>query len=322
MSLIKPRAVREGAVLGVVSPSSSAREERVAAGIKALHSLGYKTKVFPHALSRGPLYYAGNAQERADDLHAAFADPEVDAVICTRGGWGAAELLPLLDADLVRRNAKAFLGYSDQTTLHLWLRQEVGLISFQAPMVAADFGKSDGRVYEDPAMLPVDLASWRSALTSTEPWGVGEAEGLRVLRPGVVEGESSGGCLSIYAQSLGTPWAARPSGGILFLEDIAVKPYQWDRMLVHLRHAGCLRDVSGIVFGDMGQCCQLSDYPAMEASLLHALSDFEGPIGIGLRSGHVSHGNVTIPLGVKAGLCLREGQAASLTFHESAVETR
>jgi muramoyltetrapeptide carboxypeptidase len=265
--------------------------------------------MFPHALDRGPLYYAGTAEERAADLHAAFADDEVDAVICTRGGWGAAELLRLLDRELVRAHPKAFLGYSDQTTLHLWLRNEAELVSFQAPMVAADFSKAGG----------VDLVSWRAALEGSGAWELGVRDGLRVLRAGVAEGELGGGCCSIFVESLGTPYAAGARGGVLFLEDIGVKPYQWDRMLVHLRLAGILENVTGIVFGDMAQCCAVEEVPAVEASLLHALRDFDGPIGIGLRSGHVGQGNITLPFGVRVRLDFEDVGSPRMSFMEAAV---
>jgi muramoyltetrapeptide carboxypeptidase len=306
---MKPKAVKAGATFGIVSPASAAREELVVAGIEALEALGYKTKMFPHALDRGPLNYAGTAEERVADLHAAFADDEVDAVLCTRGGWGAAELLPLLDKELIRAHPKAFLGYSDQTSLHVWLRNEVDMVSFQAPMVASDFAKGEG----------VDLTCWRSAVEGASEWELGADAGLRVLRAGVAEGELSGGCLSIYVESLGTPYAARARGGVLFLEDIGVKPYQWDRMLVHLRLAGMLENVTGVVFGDMTQCCDADELPALEASLLHALRDFKGPIGIGLRSGHVERGNITLPFGVKVRLEFEDADGPRMRFLEAAV---
>jgi len=309
VSLIKPRAVKAGATFGIVSPASTPRAEWVAAGVEALEALGYQTKVFPHALDRGPLYYAGTAEERVADLHAAFADDEVDAVICTRGGWGAAELLPLLDRELIRANPKAFLGYSDQTTLHVWLRNEAELVSFQGPMVAADFGKAGG----------VDLVSWRAALEGTAGWELGVGDGIRVLRPGVAEGELGGGCCSIYVESLGTPYAARALGGVLFLEDIEVKPYQWGRMLVHLQLAGMLENVTGIVFGDMAQSCSVEELPSVEASLLHALRDFDGPIGIGLRSGHVEQGNITLPFGVRVRVDFEDVENPRMSFLEAAV---
>ncbi len=309
MSLIKPKAVRRGATFGVVSPASTPRAELVEAGVAALEALGYGVKIFPHAQSRGPLYYAGTAEERAADLHAAFADDLVDAVLCTRGGWGSAELLPLLNRELIRAHPKAFVGYSDVTSLHVWLRDKVDLVTFHGPMVTADFAKPGG----------ADRASWTAALAGDSPWALGSDAGLKVLRAGTAEGELHGGCLAIYAESLGTPYAAQPRGGVLFLEDVGVKPYQWDRMLVHLRLAGILKNVTGIVFGDMEQCGPAEEQAAIEASLLHALKDFAGPIGIGLRSGHVAQGNVTLPLGVQVRLEFQDADAPTMKFLEAAV---
>ena len=241
----------------------------------------------PHALSRGPLYYAGTAADRASDLHAAFADPAIDGIVCTRGGWGSAELLPLLDAPLIRANPKVFAGYSDHTSLHTWLWNECNLPTFYAPMVAADWSKDDG----------VDERTWRAALGSEAPWNIGPADGLRRLHEGEAHGRLLGGCLSLLTQSLGTPYAFRiDEPCILFLEDIATKPYQWDRMLQHLRFAGLMRNVCGIVFGDMTSNVEPEQMSLLEAACLHALRDFSGPVAIGLNCGHVQRANRTLPL--------------------------
>jgi len=292
LKLVKPRALKEGSTLAVVSPASLANAEVVAAGVAALERRGYRVKVMAHALDRGPLNFAGRVEDRVADLHAAFADAEVDAILCTRGGWGCAELLPWLDKELIAANPKAVVGYSDMTSLHVWLRREIGLVSFQGPMVASDFSKEIGP----------DLASWTSALMREEAWSIGAESGLRVLRAGRAEGVLTGGCMSIYAEALGTPYAAMAEGGILFLEDVGTKAWQWDRMLLHLRYAGMLEGVTGIVFGDMASCGEAAEAPGIEAALLHALRDFAGPIGIGLRSGHVDGGNVTLPFGVRVRL--------------------
>jgi muramoyltetrapeptide carboxypeptidase len=312
--VLKPAALQPGAMLAVVSPASAAKAELVQAGIDCLHGLGYRTKLMPHALDRGPLYYAGTAEQRAGDLMAAFADPDVDGILCTRGGWGSAELLPLLDADLVRANPKVFVGYSDHTSLQVWLAREAGLVTFYGPMVAADFARVDGR----------ERASWRHALEGSANWSLGEEQGLRVLRSGVADGVIAGGCLSIFVEALGTPFAPVPANAgtprVLFIEDIGTKPYQWDRMLLHLRYAGMLEYVSGIVFGDMLQCVGAGEQALLEGAILHALKDFLGPIAIGLRSGHVDTPNVTVPLGVRVRLDLSEGHSARLVFLEAAVE--
>jgi muramoyltetrapeptide carboxypeptidase len=242
----------------------------------------------PHALDRGPLYYAGTAAHRVADLHAAFADPTIDGILCTRGGWGSAELLPLLNADLIRANPKVFAGYSDHTSLHVWLWNECRLPTFYAPMVTADWSNADG----------VDDRTWLAALHSETPWSVGPNDGLRILQTGQAKGRLLGGCLSILTAALGTPNAFRlTEPTILFLEDINTKPYQWDRMIQHLRFAGLLDNVRGIVFGDTSANIDPAELALLEAACLHALRDFTGPIAIGLQSGHVERQNRSIPLG-------------------------
>jgi muramoyltetrapeptide carboxypeptidase len=307
--LIKPAALRAGARLAVVSPASTPKPELVEAGMARLRAMGYEPVLSPHALDRGPLYYAGALADRLSDLHAAFADPKIDGIVCTRGGWGSAELLPFLDAELIRANPKAFVGYSDQSSLQTWLRNEVGLVSFYAPMVAADFSREDG----------ADIASWRHAVEGSAAWSLGAAEGLRVLRAGTAEGELHGGCLSILAEGLGTPYGPQARGGVLFVEDIGVKPYQWDRLLVHLRYAGVMEGVQGIVFGDMRQCVGAEEQDLLERAILHALRDFSGPVAMGLRSGHVGAGNVTLPLGVRVRLECEDAANPRVDFLEAAV---
>jgi muramoyltetrapeptide carboxypeptidase len=207
-----------------------------------------------------------------------------------------------------------FVGYSDHTSLDVWLARECGLVTFYAPMVAADFGRANG----------FDRVSWGHAVGGDSEWSLGTADGLRVLRPGVAEGTLAGGCLSIFAEALGTPYAMVPATAdaprVLFLEDIGTKPYQWDRMLLHLRYAGMLECVRGIMFGDMRQCVAPEEEPLLEQAILHSLEDFAGPIAIGLRSGHVDTPNITVPLGVRVRLDLREQENPRLEFLEAAVQ--
>jgi len=274
--------------VAVVSPASAAKAELVEAGCKRLRGFGYEPVVMPHALNRGPLYYAGTEKDRVADLHGAFADQSIDGVICTRGGWGSAELLPLLDRELVRANSKVFVGYSDHTSLHAWFWNECGLPTFYAPMVAADWSKDDG----------VDERTWRAAVEGAEAWSVGAGDGIRVLREGKAEGRLLGGCLSIVVEALGTPWSLRiDEPAILFLEDIGTKPYKWDRFLQHMKFAGMLKNVRGIVFGDMSANIEPNEMELLEAACLHALGDFDGPVSIGLKCGHVDSENRSLPMG-------------------------
>jgi len=309
-SLVKPAALRAGATLAVLSPASTPKAELVQRGMERLQALGYKTVLSPHALDSGPLYYAGTREQRLGDLHAAFADPSIDGIVCTRGGWGSAELLPYLDAALVRANPKVFVGYSDHSSLHSWFRNEVKLVTFYAPMVAADFARDGG----------VDLASWNHVFQGDDVWSLGKRDGLKVLRYGIAEGKLLGGCISILTEALGTDYA--PVFGeetILFLEDIGTKPYQWDRMLLHLRYSGRLEGVKGIVFGDMAQSVGVEEQEYLERAILHSLRDFSGPIAIGLRCGHVSGANITLPLGVQVKLDLTDSENPRMDFVEAAV---
>lgn len=285
--VIRPR-LETGSRVAVVSPASAAKVELVEAGAERLLHFGYRPLLMPHALARGPLYYAGTAEQRVSDLHAAFGDEQFEGVLCTRGGWGSAELLPRLDAEMVRAHPKVFVGYSDHTSLHAWLWNEFRMMTFYAPMVAADWSNRAG----------VDEATWRSAVEGAGRWTVGPKDGMRCLRDGEAEGRLLGGCLSILNCGLGTPWALRiDEPCVLFLEDIGTKPYQWDRMLQHLRAAGMMRNVRGVVLGDMTANVGPREMELLEAACLHALEEFVGPVSIGLRCGHVTGGNRSLPLG-------------------------
>lgn len=280
--------LKPGSRVAIVSPASAAVAEKIDRGCERLYAFGYEPVLMPHAKSRSPLYYAGTAEERVADLHAAFADTTIDGVICTRGGWGSAELLPLLDRELVRANPKVFVGYSDHSSLHTWFWNECGLPTVYGPMCAADWSSDIG----------VDEATWRAVVVGDGIWSVGASDGLRVLKPGHASGRILGGCISILEASLGTPWSFRVEEPcVLFVEDIGVKPYQWDRMLQHLKFAGILEHVRGVIFGDMSASVEPKELPLLESACLHALRDFNGPISLGLKCGHVSEWNRTVPLG-------------------------
>jgi muramoyltetrapeptide carboxypeptidase len=317
------KALKPGAKIAVLSPASTPPKGEVDAGVKALRALGYEPILYPHVLDNGPLYFAGTLPGRIDDLHRAFADPTIDAIHCSRGGYGSVELLPFLNSKLISENPKPMIGFSDITSLHIYLQNQCGLITFHGPMVASDFSAPNG----------VDLASWRHALegdTNSSPdaiyqfWSVGPAEGMRVLQPGKASGILRGGCLSIIVAAIGTPFAPQFDNSILFIEDVNAYPYQVDRMIVQLRYALKLQKVRGIVFGIMkGSVDPKEALDArtitVENAILHALADFEGPIAFGLRSGHVNEHNVTLPLGVAVDLDLTDHAAPRLTFTQPSV---
>jgi muramoyltetrapeptide carboxypeptidase len=310
---MKPPVVASNAAIGIVAPASPAQPERVERGLAALGSLGFTPKPGPHARLREPLYFAGTPAQRLADLHAAFTDESTAAVMALRGGYGSNYLLDRLNLETIAAHPKPFFAYSDLTGVQLHLLDKLGLPAFHGPMLAADFYLPDG----------IHLDSFHAALAG-EPYSVGAAEGLRVLRPGVArkaaKGTLYGGCLSILVSLLGTPWEPHTEGTLLFLEDVNVKPYQVDRMLWQLRAAGKLSGVCGIVFGEMLECASTGTGPdLLDQAILGALDGFDGPIAIGLRSGHVSRQNVTLTFGVEAELMA--GEEARLNLLEAAVTT-
>ena len=291
-AMLKPPAVPNDALVAVVSPASTPQQDRVERGLQALRALGYAPQAADHILTRGPLYFAGTPEMRVRDLHHAFADDEVRAIFSTRGGYGSNYLLDALDLDLIAERAKPFMGYSDLTALQLWLLDQVQLPAFHGPMLSADFARDDG----------VHLASMQAALTG-QSYSVGAPEGLRTLHPGRARGILYGGCLSVLVALLGTPYEPQTEGKLLFIEDVNVKPFQVDRMLWQLRQAGKLEGVRGIVFGEMLDCVSPGAAPELlDEVILRVFDDFQGPIAIGLRSGHVSCSNVTLTFGVEAEL--------------------
>jgi muramoyltetrapeptide carboxypeptidase len=306
--LLKPPAVGAGAGISIVAPASSAQLERVEKGMAALRELGFAPALGPNTLHRGPLYFAGTPEQRLKDLHAAFADKDTAAVMSIRGGYGSNYILDGLDLDVFRNHPKVFLAYSDLTGVQLRLLDELGIPAFHGPMAAADFYLDDG----------VHMESFRAALSGS-PYKVGAGEGLRTLKGGTASGTLYGGCLSILVSLLGTPWEPRTEGKLLFVEDVGAKPYQVDRMLWQLRKAGKLEGVRGIIFGEMLDCTSPGAKPdLLDRAILSALDGFEGPIAIGLRSGHVSRQNVTLTFGVQARLTL--GDETELYLLEPAVE--
>lgn len=306
-SRTKPRALRPGDKVGIVAPASNVKREMLEAGCDGLRRAGYEPFYFESILERD-LYFAGSVKRRAQELEDMFARDDIRAILCARGGYGSNYLLPALDLkalDLkkIASHPKIFVGYSDLTTLLTTFTDTANFVTFHGPMVAKDFAVADSPGTDFLENTGVDFASWQNALGRASEWEVGAGSGAKPLVAGEVEGTLYGGCLSLLVAALGTPYDIRTAGTILFMEDIAAKPYQIDRMLMQLKLAGKLRDVRGIVFGEMIDCRQspTQDY-TLEEVVLRIVGDLGIPVAFGLRSGHVSRANITLPIGVKARL--------------------
>ncbi len=207
----------------------------------------------------------------------------------------------------IAAHPKIFVGYSDLTALLTTFTDSANFVTFHGPMVTKDFAVADG----------VDVPSWQSAVSGETEWEIAEGSGAKPLVAGAAEGILYGGCLSILVAALGTPYDIHTEGTILFMEDIAAKPYQIDRMLMQLKLAGKLKDIRGIIFGEMLDCQQgpTQDY-SLEEVVLRVVGDLGIPVAFGLRSGHVSRANITLPIGVRARL--EVGGEVKLKILESA----
>lgn len=305
---IKPPALRRGDTIGIVAPASNIKRADLDAGCDALRRAGYRPLYFDAILEQD-LYFAGSPERRVQELEDMFSRDDIRAIVCARGGYGANYLLEKLDLQKIKAHPRVFVGYSDITALLTYFTDAVGLVSFHGPMAAKDWAHDDG----------VNLASWQSALSGAKSWDVPLNAEVTAVADGDAEGILYGGCLSILVASLGTPYQIQTAGAILFVEDIAAKPYQIDRMLMQLKLAGCLEGVRGIIFGEMLDCAQTQnqDYTLREL-VARIVGNLGVPVAYGVRSGHVSSGNITLPFGVRAQLSARGGKIG-LRILESAV---
>ena len=287
---LRPAALRPGDTVGIIAPSGAIEPDALEAGCAWLLHRGYQPFYLPSILDRD-WYFAGSTARRLDEFHQMFARPGVKAIICARGGYGCNYLLPSIDLDVVRSNPKIFCGCSDVTTLLTYLCDAAGMVTFHGPMLNIDV-RPDG----------VDDKSWLAAITSGKAcqleFGGNE---VQALVAGRAEGMLYGGCLSLLCSSLGTPYEIETRGTILFVEDLAEPAFRIDRMLMHLKLAGKFDGVRGVIFGEMLNCGPrgAQDYTLQEV-VQRVLGDLGIPVAYGLKSGHVSRGNTTLPFGVAA----------------------
>jgi len=307
---VKPSALRPGDMVGIVAPASNVNKAELDSGCEALRRAGYRPFYFDSIFERD-LYFAGSPQRRARELEQMFEREEIRAILCARGGYGANYLLHELDFAIIKGHPKIFVGYSDITTLLTCITDATGLVTFHGPMAAKDWAHENG----------VEMAAWQSAVSALTAWDVPLNHDVAALVDGEGEGILYGGCLSILVASLGTPYGIKTEGAILFLEDVGAKPYQIDRMLMQLKLAGQLDSVRGMVFGEMLDCVQAANQGyTLQEVIERIVRDLNVPVAYGVRSGHVSSGNLTLPFGVRAKLSVRQDRI-SLQILEPAVGT-
>ncbi|MHB8839596.1 MAG: S66 peptidase family protein, partial [Gemmatimonadaceae bacterium] len=295
------------ALVSLASPVKSARV--LALGRKRLEQFGLRVKIGWYALEEYG-YLAGTDRERVHDLEAAFRDPDIKAIICTRGGYGVARLLPTFDLELARRHPKPLVGFSDITSLHLAL-QKAGVISFWGPMPCSSLGWS-----------PFAARSFQRALMSAVPAGrLPMSPGHRpmTLRRGIAQGRITGGTLSLLTSSLGTPYEVETRGRIVFLEDVDEEPFKVDRMLTQLTAAGKLCDAAGVALGIFTGIERRNTPARRSLTMREVFADHLLPLKVpvlrNLAVGHVRD-QVTLPYGVAARM---DAGAGTLTLLEAGV---
>lgn len=294
---IKPPALRPGDAIRILSLASPVQEDRLQAGCDELARLGYVPKLDRSSVLAHESFFAGSAAERLAAFKEASSEPDTRAVFCSRGGYGSNYLLEgLLDLPQAALTApKIFLGSSDLTSLQIFLWQKLRWVTFYGPMVASNFDRGAG------APHGYDCPSLMSALTGTKQGWKLDLQG-ESLTPGGREGILLGGCLTLVEASIGTAWEFDTHGAILVLEDRAMKPYQVDRALMHLKQAAKFRGVAGIILGDFPEC----DPPPGGETVESVARRILGPLGIpiiwGVPIGHTSRSTLTLPLGVRAEL--------------------
>ena len=298
--------MRPGDRIGIIAPASNIQRELLESGAARLRQMGYKP-VYPPEIFDRDLYFAGPLERRIHELEQMLGRDDIAAIICARGGYGSNYLLEKIDFASFARRPKVLMGYSDNTSLLAAITDRTGLVTFHGPMVTKDFASTAG----------VELSSFNNAMGAVGSWEIPTGD-VEVLNPGRAEGRLYGGCLSMLAASLGTPFEVSTEGTILFMEDVAAKPYQIDRMLMQLRLAGKFDQVRGMIFGEMLDCVQPGgqDY-TLQQVVMRVLSEYDVPVVYGLKSGHVSSGNITLPMGVNASL-EADGSEARLKILERA----
>ncbi len=301
--LRKARRVRPGDWIGIAAPAFAVDHARLEAGAARLRSAGYRVRWRDDLLSREG-YLAGSDARRAHELMAWVDDPEVSAILCARGGYGAHRIMARLDAARVRAAAKPLVGFSDVTTLLLWQRRCAGLVGFHGPMFDRDEGPSD---------LELERLVRALAGEALPPLvGVGRAGGQ-------AKGRVVGGSLTLLAASLGTPWEVDTRGALLIFEDVGEKPYALDRDLQHLAAAGKLAGAVGFGVGSLLGCEDPKRAaPSADDVVMEILAATGKPIVTGLPFGHESP-NLIWPVGVRAAL---DGERGELQLLEAGVSRR
>ncbi|MFQ6604116.1 MAG: LD-carboxypeptidase [Fidelibacterota bacterium] len=310
MEIMKPKAIHKGDTIGVVCPSKWAPEDQVYAVKQLFEEQGYRV-----VLGKTPFLrenqYAGTPEERARDIEAMFANPEIDAIVCARGGYGANRVIPLLNYDLIRDNPKIFMGYSDITALIHSIRQRSGFITFHGPMFVT---------YKN-GFISYNWNIWEAVISGKAPLRMENPHELKphILKPGSAEGMLSGGNLTLINNRLGTPEQIDFRDTILFLEDIDEYLYAFDRYLVHLRQSGTVESIRALIVGELVDMKDdsIPFGKSTDEIIMDVFGDLNIPIVSNVACGHGAY-QMTLPVILPAELSVTSDSFV-LTLPQAAV---
>jgi muramoyltetrapeptide carboxypeptidase len=311
---VKPKRLSPGDTLGMVLPASAVFErDSLDLAREQLEAMGFKVKLGRHVYDRYG-YLAGRDEDRADDLNRMFGDDAIDGIVCYAGGWGSPRLLPLLDYELIARNPKVLLGFSDITALLIAVHQRTGLVTMHGPTGSSTFETYTVENFRRVLMTPEPAGLLPSPAPRKEVL-VDRVNRVVKIAGGKGSGRLIGGNLTMIASTMGTPYEIKTDQAILFLEDTHEDLYRIDRMLTQLSLAGKLKSVAGVVFGRCTDC----NYSGPTFSLEEILRERFGSLGVpaisGLSFGHIEQ-KLVLPQGIRATV---DGDAGTLTLDEAAV---
>ena len=298
-----PKKLEKGGTVGLICPSSPISEERKIQCIDVIENLGYKVKAADNLTSNVGGYMAGSGKVRGEWINRMFADPEVDAIFCIRGGDGGTRAYEYVDIDIVRANPKIFVGYSDVTTMHLLFNQEADLVTFHGPMVSSNMVDSFD---EETRNSFFEAINAESEFNFKNPEGVE----IKTLKEGKAEGILTGGNLSLLSASIGTPYEVDTDGKILFIEEVAEPITKIEKWIYHLRNAGKLRQCKGIILGQFTEMENADENYDYICCIKDALEGLDIPVMYDIQSGHGQQ-IMTLPLGA---VCKMDTTSATIAF--------
>lgn len=294
--ILKGKKLQAGATIGLIAPASALdEEESISQAREVFESLGFQVKEGAHIRARyGNL--AGSDEERLADLHAMFADPQVQAIVCLRGGTGASRLLDRIDYDLIAKNAKPFLGYSDVTALLLAFQAKVGLVGFHGAVGTSTWNTNLATAF-NRQFISNEQQQFRNPVEKGDNLIVYK-DRIRTLHSGRVEGRLLGGNLTLITGLCGTAYLPDFKGAILFVEEVEEDMSRMERMFCQLKNAGILQDIAGFIFGNCTACTPSKGYGSL--TLQQLLADYIEPLKIpaytGAKIGHIAN-QFILPVG-------------------------